>query len=311
MRKAPPEGATAGALDRRGHFLGRTPVRREYPRVRPNAELKPERGFRAKLHEIIFESETPAGKLFDVVLLLVILMSVAAVISESVAEIRQDFGPQLHAAEWFFTALFATEYVLRLMSVQRPLRYATSFFGVIDLLAIIPTPLSLLIPGTQGLLVVRVVRLLRVFRVLKLASFLGQADILVTALVQSRQKITVFIGGVLTLVVIAGALITVVEAGPQSHFQNIPQGMYWAIVTVTTVGYGDFVPVTPAGRFVAGTLMLLGYGIIAVPTGIVSVELANASRAHQAGLLNRACPSCAAEGHDVDASHCKYCGALL
>ncbi len=277
---------------------------------RKDAELKPEPGLRAKLHDIIFEADTPAGKLFDVLLLLVILASVAAVILESVAEYRLFLGPELRAAEWGFTVLFAVEYVLRLFSVQRPLRYATSFFGIIDLLALIPTPLSLILPGTQQLLVVRVVRLLRVFRVLKLASFVPHADILVSALVQSRQKIIVFIGGVLSLVVIAGSLIAVIE-GPNGHIENIPQGMYWAIVTVTTVGYGDYVPVTPLGRFVAGALMLLGYGIIAVPTGIVSVEMANATRASQQEVLGRACQGCGAEGHDLDAKHCKYCGTRL
>jgi voltage-gated potassium channel len=278
--------------------------------VKAGAEQKPERGGRARLHEIIFEAETPAGKLFDVVLLLVIVASVTAVMLESVAEYRARWGRELLIAEWVFTGLFAVEYVLRLLSVRRPLRYATSFFGVIDLLAVIPTPLSLLFPGTQALLVVRVVRLLRVFRILKLSSFLSHADILATALVHSRPKITVFIGGVLSLVVIAGALIVVVE-GPESDFKNIPQGMYWAIVTLTTVGYGDFVPQSTVGRFVASALMMLGYGIIAVPTGIVSVEVANATRAAERAVSMRACPGCGEQGHDADARHCKHCGTTL
>jgi voltage-gated potassium channel len=272
----------------------------------PPSTQKPAPGLRSRLHEVIFEAETPAGKTFDVALLLVILTSVVAAMLESVPAYRARWGGGLWQLEWGFTGLFAVEYLLRLFAVRRPLRYATSFFGVVDLLAIIPTPLSLLFPGVQTLLVVRVVRLLRMFRVLKLVTFLGEADILLTALRHSRRKITVFIGGILSVVVIVGALMTVVE-GPERGFDSIPRGMYWAVVTLTTVGYGDYAPTTGLGRLIASGLMILGYGIIAVPTGIVSVELAQATRAATA----LACPACGGEGHELDARHCKHCGANL
>lgn len=275
--------------------------------VSRDSERKPETGLRAKLHEIIFEAETRAGRAFDVALLWTILLSVLAVLLESVSAVRQEFGGTLRVAEWLFTILFAIEYALRLFAVRRPLLYMRSFYGLIDLLAILPTPLSLLYPGAQSLLVVRVVRLLRVFRVLKLTSFLGQADILMTALHASRQKITVFLGAVLTLVVIAGAMMYLIE-GEENGFDSIPRGMYWAIVTLTTVGYGDITPKTTGGQMLASLIMILGYGVIAVPTGIVSVELANASRPP---TNTRACPGCGSEGHQLDASHCRLCGHAL
>lgn len=268
---------------------------------------KPDRRIRARLFEVVFESDTRAGKAFDVFQLLAILASVVAVALESVKRSRTAFGRELRIAEWAFTILFAIEYVVRLASVRHPLRYATSFFGIIDLLAVLPTPLSAIVPGSQSLLVVRVVRLLRVFRVLKLASFSSEAEVLGRALRGSRQKITVFLVGVLSAVVIAGALMYLVE-GEAAGFDNIPRGMYWAIVTLTTVGYGDISPQTTLGQLIASVLMVLGYGIIAVPTGIVSVELANAARAPSSGRL---CPGCGLEGHDLDATHCKRCGASL
>lgn len=270
-------------------------------------EQKPESGLRVRVFETIFEAETPAGRLFDVVLLWAILCSVGAVMLESVAEYRARWGPQLRAAEWVFTVVFAIEYVVRLATVRRPLRYARSFFGVVDLLAILPTPLSVLIPGAQSLLVVRVVRLLRVFRVLKLASFTDQAEVLIHALRASRAKITVFLGAVLSGVVIAGALMYLVE-GEASGFDSIPRAMYWAVVTMTTVGYGDIAPQTTLGRVIASALMVVGYGIIAVPTGIVSVELANAARLP---VSTEACPACGQQGHDLDAIFCKHCGTRL
>lgn len=265
-------------------------------------------GWRQRLHTVIFESDTPAGWAFDLVLLVFIVASIAAVCLESVASFRARHGTVLRAAEWFFTVVFAVEYALRLLSVRYPGRYARSFFGVVDLLTVLPTPLSLLLPGAQSLLVVRVVRLLRVFRILKLASFLWQATVLMEALRASRQKITVFLGAVLTLVVFAGALMYLVE-GPPNGFDSIPRGMYWAIVTVTTVGFGDIVPRTVLGQAIASLLMIMGYGIIAVPTGIVSVELANASR--KFSVSGRACPGCGQAPHDDDARHCKHCGAIL
>ena len=264
-------------------------------------------GFRHRLHTVIFEADTPAGKAFDVVLLLAILLSVTTVALESVAPIRERFGAELRVAEWFFTGLFTIEYVLRMVAVLKPLRYARSFFGLVDLLALLPTYLSMLLPGAQSLLVVRVIRLLRVFRILKLASFLGQADILLTALRASRQKIIVFLGGVLSTVVIMGSVMYLVEGG-ENGFDSIPRGMYWAVVTMTTVGFGDITPKTVLGQFFASMLMIAGYGILAVPTGIVSVELAAAARKH---VDTQACPGCGTYGHDQDAVYCKHCGTSL
>jgi voltage-gated potassium channel len=271
-------------------------------------QQRPGPGLRARAFEIIFEADTPAGKAFDLASLITIVASVIAVMIESVEEYRLLWGAELRISEWVFTAIFALEYLARLACVRRPLRYATSFFGVIDLLAVIPTPLSLMVPGAQSLLVVRTVRLLRVFRVLKLVSFTGEAEVLLRALRASRAKVTVFLGGVLTAVVIAGALLYLVE-GPASGFDSIPRGMYWAIVTLTTVGYGDVSPQTALGQAIASVLMILGYGIIAVPTGIVSVEIANATRT---GIVStQACPACGKQGHDPDAKHCKHCGTAL
>ncbi|WP_338023469.1 ion transporter [Archangium primigenium] len=273
----------------------------------PPSEQGPPTGRRARLHEIIFESDTAAGRAFDVALLWAIVLSVVAVMLESVADIRQRHGPLLHVLEWCFTGLFTLEYLLRLVSVRRPWHYALSFFGLVDFVAILPSVLGLLLPGTQSLLVVRVLRLLRIFRVLKLASFLGQANVLLTALRASQQKIVVFLGAVLSTVVIMGSVMYQVE-GEANGFDSIPRGMYWAIVTMTTVGYGDLTPHTVAGQLIASVLMVMGYGIIAVPTGIVSVELAQATRQ---AIDPRACPGCGLQGHDLDAAHCKHCGDRL
>ena len=268
----------------------------------------PATGRRARLHEIIFEANTRAGRLFDLALIWLILLSVATVILESVRSVRVRYGDLLYALEWFFTLLFTAEYVLRLVSVRRPHRYATSFFGVVDLLAIIPTYLSIFVPGSQYLLVIRILRLLRVFRLLKLTEYVEEADTLRRALRASSRKISVFISAVLLLVVIIGALMYVVE-GEAHGFTSIPVSVYWAIVTLTTVGYGDLSPKTPFGQILASIVIVIGYGIIAVPTGIVSVELAQATR--QQKLTRQSCPSCGAEGHDPDAICCKYCGASL
>ena len=262
--------------------------------------------WRSRLHEVIFESDTAAGRAFDVGLLLAIVASVVAVVLESVPAIRLEHGPWLRAIEWTLTVAFTVEYGLRLMVVERPWRYATSFYGVVDLLSIVPTYLALAVPETQSFMVIRGIRLLRVFRILKAAHFVSEAHLLITALRASRRKITVFLGGIVTVVLIVGALMYVIE-GEEHGFTSIPTSMYWAIVTMTTVGYGDIAPRTPLGQLVASLLMILGYGVIAVPTGIVSVELANAARP----ISRQACPACGAEGHDVDASHCKYCGAHL
>lgn len=273
----------------------------------PAAE-RPSTKRRARLHEVIFESDTPAGRYFDLTLTWLILLSVATVVLESVREVREQYGSLLHTLEWVFTILFTVEYCLRLLSVLHPLRYATSFFGVVDLLAIVPTYLSLLVPGSQYLLVIRILRLLRVFRLLKLSEYVTEADTLRRALRASRRKISVFISAVLLLVVIIGALMYVVE-GEANGFTSIPRSIYWAIVTLTTVGYGDLSPRTSLGQILASIVMVIGYGIIAVPTGIVSVELAHAVRHQQ--VSGQSCPACAAEGHDPDAICCKYCGAKL
>ncbi len=264
-------------------------------------------GWRVRLHEIIFEADTPAGKGFDIVLIISILASVAAVMLDSVSGVRQAHGVLLYGIEWGFTLLFTAEYLLRLSCVGKPFRYATSFFGIVDLLAIIPTYLSLVVPGSQYLLVIRILRILRIFRILKLVPYLKEASQLMRALKASGRKIAVFLYTVLTLVVIFGSLMYVIE-GESGGFTSIPRSIYWAIVTLTTVGYGDISPQTGLGQAVASLVMILGYAIIAVPTGIVTVEM---SHAFSAGISTQACPQCGAEGHDTDASHCKFCGAAL
>jgi voltage-gated potassium channel len=267
----------------------------------------PHGSWRYRLHEIVFEADTPAGKAFDVVLLISIVASIAAVMLESVAAINRQYGAELLAVEWFFTLLFTAEYIARLISVRRPWRYAVSFFGLVDLLAVVPTYLSFLIGGAQSLLVIRVFRLLRIFRVLKLRHYVTEAALLEDAMLASRIKITVFMTAVLSIATIMGAVMYLVE-GPEHGFTSIPRGVYWAIVTMTTVGYGDVAPETTAGQFAAACLMFLGYAIIAVPTGIVSVELANRARD---SVSTQACLECGSEGHDPDAAYCKYCGADL
>jgi voltage-gated potassium channel len=263
---------------------------------------------RARLHQIVFEADTPGGRAFDVALIVLILVSVLTVSLETVGGLAPAAYRALRAMEWALTVAFTVEYVLRLVAVRRPLGYATSFYGVIDLLAIVPTYLSFLVPGAQALLVVRVLRLLRVFRVLKLTHFLVEARTLGRALRASARKISVFLLTVASLVVVIGSLMYVVE-GAEHGFTSIPVSMYWTVVTLTTVGYGDISPKTPLGQSIASLVMILGYGIIAVPTGIVTAELTSAGRA--AAVSTQACPSCGAEGHDVDAQFCRRCGAAL
>ena len=264
--------------------------------------------WRTRLHEVIFEADTPAGRTFDVVLLWLIVGSIAAVMLESVASVKATHGTSLRAAEWFFTSLFSVEYALRLLAVRRPLHYARSFFGVVDLLAVLPSYVGLLVPGAHSLLVIRGLRLLRIFRVLKLGRYLGEANVLLTALRSSRAKITVFLGTVLTVVVILGTLMYLIE-GEANGFTSIPRAVYWAIVTMTTVGYGDIAPKTVPGQALAALVMILGYSVIAVPTGIVSAEIAQAMGGRT--VSTQSCPACGAEGHDTDARHCKYCGTQL
>jgi voltage-gated potassium channel len=264
-------------------------------------------GRRERLDQIISGTDTPAGRAFDVVLLWAILLSVFVVMLESVSGIRREYGVLLRAAEWFFTILFSVEYLLRLYSSPRPLRYARSFFGLVDLLAVAPTYLSLFVPGTQALIVIRGLRLLRVFRVLKLGQYLGEAHVLMSALRASRPKITVFLGGVLTTVLMAGSAMYLIE-GEEHGFTSIPTAMYWAIVTMTTVGYGDIAPATVLGQTLASLLMILGYGVIAVPTGIVSAELVEAKR-HPGHV--QVCAACGISEHAPDAEHCRRCGVKL
>ena len=264
-------------------------------------------GFRDRLHEIIFEADTPEGRLFDLLLMVAILSSVVVVLLESVAPVRARAGPELRALEWGFTFLFTIEYILRLASVRRPLDYATSGFGLIDLLAILPTYLSALVPGAQSLLVVRLLRLLRIFRILKLSEYLRESRTLGTALRASRRKIFVFLLTVVTIVVIVGSLMYVIE-GEEHGFTSIPLSIYWAVVTLTTVGYGDLAPATTLGRVLASMLMLTGYGIIAVPTGIVTAEL---TRVSAQPISTQACPACGVEAHEHDAVFCRRCGARL
>lgn len=267
-------------------------------------ELSP---WRRRIHIIIYEADTPAGKVFDVALLLAILLSVFAVILDSVAEISLRFGTALRIVEWGFTLLFTVEYLLRLVSVGRPLRYVFSFFGLIDLLSIVPTYLSLIYAGAETLLVLRSLRLLRVFRVLKLTRYLSEANVLRDGLKASGPKIIVFLGTVLSLAIIMGTLMYLVE-GEENGFTSIPRSMYWAIVTMTTVGYGDIAPKTVGGQVLAAMVMILGYSIIAVPTGIISAELGKAA---MRPVSTRACSECSAEGHDTDAVFCKFCGERL
>jgi voltage-gated potassium channel len=262
---------------------------------------------RRRLHEIIFEADTPAGRFFDAALIVSIVISVILVMLDSVESIRASWGDVLYAAEWMFTLLFTAEYALRLYCVGRPLKYATSFFGIVDLFAILPTYFSILLPGSQYLLVIRVLRVLRIFRVFKLVQYLGEARLLIQALRASRRKITVFLFTVLTLVCIFGSLMYLIEDAA-AGFTSIPRSIYWSIVTLTTVGYGDISPQTNVGQLLASVIMIIGYSILAVPTGIVTVEI---SQAFKKNITTQACPDCSREGHDRDARFCKYCGAEL
>ena len=256
---------------------------------------------------MVFEADTAAGKAFDVVLLLAIGLSVLVVMLDSVESIAARHHDALLAAEWAFTLLFSVEYLLRLVCARRPLGYARSFYGIIDLLAVLPTYLTLMHFGWQHGVVLRLLRLLRIFRVFKLAHFLGEADALRRALAASRAKIIVFLSTVVIIACIMGAAMHLIE-GPASGFTSIPQSLYWAVVTLTTVGYGDLSPVTPLGKVVAGLMMILGYSILVIPGGLISVEWA---RATGKVPTTQVCPDCSREGHDTDARHCKHCGAAL
>jgi len=266
------------------------------------------KSWRLKLHEIIFEADTSAGRIFDILLIIAILLSVTAVMLESIPSIKQEYGYQLFIAEWSFTILFSIEYFLRILTVGRPLKYITSFFGVIDFLSIVPTYFSFFFPGAQAFAVIRILRVLRIFRVLKLVQYLGEAQSLITALKATRRKIIVFMFTVLSLVVIFGSIMYLVESD-ESGFESIPHSIYWAIVTLTTVGYGDITPQTDFGKMLSAIVMILGYSILAVPTGIITAELTLS--ASKRTVSTQSCPDCSEEGHDADAKYCKFCGALL
>lgn len=268
---------------------------------------KPQQGWRRKLYTIIFEADTPTGKLFDVVLIGSIILSVIAVMLDSVSTIRQDYGKQLYFIEWFFTILFTIEYIMRIICVDNKRGYIFSFFGIVDLLAIIPTYIGVFLPASRYLLVIRSLRILRIFRVLKLVQYVSEANFLREALKASRRKIFVFLFAVMMLVIIAGSLLYVVEGG-ENGFTSIPRSIYWAIVTLTTVGFGDIAPQTALGQAIASVIMILGYGIIAVPTGIVSYEMSNSLKSQ---VISPECPNCKKKNHEIDARFCNQCGAKL
>lgn len=261
---------------------------------------------RESIYEVIFEADTPAGKLFDIALLIVILISVALVMLESVPTILANNEETLRLLEWIITIIFSAEYILRIAIVKKPFNYIFSFYGVIDFLSVIPTYLSLIIVGSHSLVVIRVLRLLRVFRILKLTRYTQAGRTLARAIWASREKISVFIFFVIVLVIIVGTVMYIVE-GPAHGFTSIPQGIYWAIVTLTTVGYGDISPETPTGQFFASIVMIMGYAIIAVPTGIVTAEIINPSSNHN----TQVCKQCLHPTHDDDAVYCKICGSKM
>ncbi|MCF8160556.1 MAG: ion transporter [Polaromonas sp.] len=268
---------------------------------------KPLSGWRLKLYTIIFEADTRAGRRFDQVLIAVILASVAVVMADSVHHISERFHGWLTLAEWFFTLVFTLEYLARLACVRHPWRYVLSFYGVVDLLAVLPTYLALLVPEVGVLIDVRILRLLRVFRVFKLTAYVSEYQALGQALRASRRKIMVFLTAVLMIVLVVGTLMYVVE-GPANGYTSIPTSVYWAITTMTTVGFGDITPKTDLGRLIASAMMLLGWGTLAVPTGIVTAEMTYARRA---AVTTRTCHDCLTEGHMPDANYCHHCGARL
>lgn len=286
----------------------------------PSPENLDANDLRDRLYIIIFEAETPGGKLFDVALLWLIIASVITVVLESVSGVAEHHGPLLRVLEWLYTGLFTVEYVLRIYCARRRLRYVLSFFGIIDLLALMPTYLSLVFVGVHSLLVIRALRLLRVFRVLKAVRLMGEAHSLMTAVRMSLPKVSVFIGAVVIVAIIVGAAMYLIE-GEEAGFTSIPRGMYWAIVTMTTVGYGDIAPQTELGQFLAALLMVLGYGILAVPTGIVSAEIVSdmagkgTAQADADGVAHiehgAVCPHCSARGHQTGANFCYVCGSAV
>ncbi|PWH82061.1 ion transporter [Algibacter marinivivus] len=273
--------------------------------------------WRTKLHDIIYEADTPAGKLFDVILLITIITSIILVMLESVKSIDSKYHNLLNISEWVITILFSIEYIARIITVKKPSKYIFSFYGIIDLLSTIPKYISLVVGGVHALAALRALRLLRVFRILKLARYLGASNNLVNALKASRAKISVFLFAVIIVAVILGTVMYLIE-GEENGFTNIPKSVYWCIVTLTTVGFGDIAPQTPLGQFIASLVMILGYGIIAVPTGIVSAEYANQSNTKKEEpknqdihLNSKSCENCLAEKHKDNADYCYNCGEKL
>jgi len=280
--------------------------------------------WKSKLHEIIYEADTPAGKLFDVVLLIAILASIILVMLESINSFDERYHTFLNISEWIITILFSLEYIARIITVNKPIKYITSFYGIIDLLSTIPKYLSLIFVGTHALVALRALRLLRVFRILKLARYMGASNQLTSAIKASRAKISVFLFAVVIAAVIFGTIMYLVE-GEENGFTNIPKSVYWCIVTLTTVGFGDIAPQTPLGQFIATIIMVLGYGIIAVPTGIVSAEYTKASETdskkkftdeertfvEKLTLNTQSCANCLAEKHQDNADFCHKCGFKL
>lgn len=276
-------------------------------RVKKYMQGAPLSPWRETLHEIIFEADTPAGKWFDIGLILAIIASIMVVMLDSVSSINHHYSHWLFIAEWFFTGLFTLEYILRLICVRQPWRYGTSFFGVVDVISILPSFLALFFTGAQTLMVVRGLRVLRIFRIFKLGEYLGEAHALIRAMQNSRAKIFVFLYTVFIFVIIFGSAMYLIE-GEENGFSSIPKAVYWAIVTLTTVGYGDIAPQTPVGQMIASMVMIMGYAIIAVPTGIYSAELV---REYNRDVSNIACQNCGLEGHETDAVFCKFCGSRL
>ncbi len=278
----------------------RTTVKRSVEQKRSN--------WQDVLYNVIFEADTVAGKSFDIALIVIIALSVITVIINTVDTIEQKYGNILHILEWIFTIIFTLEYILRLICCKRPVVYARSFFGIVDLFAILPTYISIFLPSSYVLVVIRVLRVLRIFRVLKLVKYIGESEMLIDALRSSRRKITVFLFSIVTMVIIFGSMMYIIES-PENGFTNIPQSIYWAVVTLTTVGYGDVVPHTHIGKAISMIIMVMGYAILAVPTGIVTAEMTKAM-GHIKGKSN-ACTKCGYKWHDDDAHYCKHCGNTL
>jgi voltage-gated potassium channel len=266
-----------------------------------------EAGWRARWFHIIFGHDDASGRRFDVLLIIAILGSIAVAVFDTVAQVHVRYGAIFYALEWFFTIAFTLEYAMRIMVVDRPWRYMRSFFGIVDVLAVLPTWISLIAAGSQYLLVVRALRILRIFRILKLTRYVGEADLLWLTLIRARRKVLIFFSTILTLVLIFGALMYLIE-GPEDGFTSIPTSMYWAIVTMTTVGFGDITPKTTLGKMLTSLIILIGYSIIAVPTGIFTAELAAGMRAKR---KHAPCTHCGQIDHEGDARHCRICGTSL